>query len=222
MDEVQVDKLFHAGGPYDKNDKRSLYNIMPLICRKTVDEMPVSLLTMDEVHLEHSVRPTPYLNQLRTAFWQEYDAAQNSLTAMTVQGIQSHMGSKSPSMLLKEHLTQFKSLAWILVPPTHYDSLIDEALNRGMRRLQQILDLPMHKSDGEIDHKAIELIMKATAFLDIRKNGMPTQRTIQEVKQMNVHLTSRDVKSLGIHTRSDELDMKLRELEEKLKVEYNG
>lgn len=222
MDDAQVDKLFHDGGPYDKNNKRSLYNIMPSICRKTVDDMPVSLLTTDEVHLEPMIRPTPYLNQVRTAFWQEYDAAQSSITSMTVHGIQSYMGSKSPSILLKEHLVGQRSLAWILIPPIHYDSLIDEALSRGMRRLQQIIDLPMHKADGEIDHKAIELIMKATAFLDIRKNGMPTQRTIQEVKQMSVHLTSRDVKSLGIHTRSDELDRKLKELEEKLKVEYNG
>jgi len=198
-----------------------LYNIMPRECRETFDDMPLSLLTMDETHLEPIVRPTPFLNQVRTAFWQEYDAAQNSLTNMTFRGIQGFIGKGSPSILLREHLTMPNSLAWVLIPPTHYDSLVDEALARGLRRLQQIIDLPMQSDDGRIDHKAIELIMKAVAFLDIRKNGMPTQRTVQEIKQMSVNLTSKDVKALGLHAKSSEIDLKLKELEERLRLEQH-
>lgn len=213
-------KLFHQGGPYDKQDKRSLYNVMPRECRNTLDDMPVSFLTMDESHLEGLIKPTPYLNQLRSAFWQEYDAAQNTLTLMTLKGIQGFIGSGSPSILLREYLTDEKTLAWVLIPPTHYDALVDEALSRGMRRIQQIIDLPMITPSGEIDHASINLIMKAVAFLDIRKNGMPTQHTTTDIRQLSVNLTKKDVKSLGLATRSDELDLKIKQLEEKLKLEH--
>lgn len=219
MDEAkEVDRLFKEGGPYDKNNNRSLYSIMPKEARRVFEEMPISLLTMDESHLEPIVKPTPYMNQLRTAFWQEYDAAQSSDTNMTLKGIQTYMGSSSPSILLREYVGDAKCLAWILIPPVHYDSLVDEALARGLRRIQQIIDLPMMKPDGEIDHKAIELVMKATAFLDMRRNGMPTQK--QEIKQLNVNVTRADMRKLGSHTRPEELDRQILELERKLELAH--
>jgi hypothetical protein len=214
-------RLFHENGPYNKKDPRSLYNIMPKECRNVLDEMPLSFLTMDESHLEGLIKPTPYLNQLRIAFWQEYDTAQNTLTSMTMRGIQSHMGSGSPSILMRDYMTDEKTLAWVLIPPTHYDALVDEALSRGMRRIQQIIDLPMMKPDGTIDHASVALVMKAVAFLDIRKHGMPTQHTTQDIRQLSVNLTKKDVKALGLSNRSEELDFKIKALEEKLKVEHS-
>lgn len=218
-DEGKQLRLFSEGGPYDKNDKRSLYNIMPRECRRALDEMPVAYLTMDEAHLENIVKPTPYMNHLRRAFWQEYDMAQNTVTSMTLRGIQANIGTNSPSILLREYLTDAKVLAWVLIPPTHYDNLLEEALNRGMRRLQQILDIPLTHPDGSPDHKAAEIILKAVAFLDIRKNGMPTQRTIQDVRQVSVNVTQADAKKLGMLPRSEELDKKIKMLEEKLALE---
>lgn len=212
--------LFREGGPYDKNDKRSLYNIMPKECRRVLDSMPVSFLTMDEPHLESLLKPTPYLNQLRRAFWQEYDMAQNTVTTMTLKGIQANIGTNSPSILLREYLSDPKTLAWVLIPPTHYDNLLEEALNRGMRRLQQILDMPLTHPDGSVDHKAAEIVLKAVAFLDMRKNGLPTQRVLQDVRQVSVSVTSGDAKKMGMLPRAEELDKKIQMLEERLKLEH--
>jgi hypothetical protein len=212
-------KIFRDGGPYDRKDPRSLYNIMPKECRPVLDNMPITLLTMDEPHLEAAIKPTPYLNHLRRAFWMEYDMAQNTVTNMSLSGIQKCLGNNSPSILLREYLLSEKSLAWVLIPPTHYDSLIEEALNRGMRRLNQILDMPMVHPDGSTDHKAAEIILKAVAFLDIRKNGMPTQNITQDVRQLSVSVTSSEAKKLGMLPRSEELDLKIKKLEERLKLE---
>ena len=219
MDENALTRMFQEGGPYDKESPTSLYNIMPREARATFDNMEVAMLLMDEAHLEKRIKPTPYLNQVRTAFWKEYDAAQSTQTKMTIKGIQKHIGTYSPSVLLREYLMAPATLSWILIPPTHYDSLVDEALDRGLRRIQQIIDMPMEKPDGTLDHKAAELIMKAVAFLDLRKNGMPMQRS--EIKQLSVNVSKGDLKQLG-SMKGEDIDQKIRELEERLVIEHSS
>ena len=204
---------FEAGGPFDREDPRSLISIMPREARATLDETPALWLTMDEHEIVKLVKPTPLLQQIRSAFWLEYDAAQSTHTKMTLKGVILHMGSSSPSLLVKDALTNTKKLAFILHPPLHYDTLIAESLSHGLRRIQEILDLPLVDQDGKIDHKSAELILKATAFLDIRKNGMPTQRT--EMKQLTVNVTKKDLAALNGH-KPHELDQKIRQLEAEL------
>jgi hypothetical protein len=221
MDEVPLERL-QPGGPFDAKDPRSLYNIMPPECRRTVDNMGVHDLLQDEPSLERKLNPTPILNSVRIAFWQEYDMAQSTLTSMTVSGIKSHLGKVSESVLVREYLCNPVTLPWILIPPRAYDEIVEETLSRGLRRLNEVLTLPLTTPTGEVDHETAKLILKTVAFLDVRKNGMPTQHqhVTQDVRQLSVTMNQRDVKKLGLPTRSDELDRKIRELEERLKLTH--
>jgi hypothetical protein len=44
---------------------------------------------------------------------------------------------------------------------------------------------------------------------------------VQEIKQLSVNLTQGDIKKLGVTNRSEELDMKIKQLEEKLRLEHS-
>jgi hypothetical protein len=218
MDENNAIDIYEEGGPFDQKNPRSLINIMPREARVMLDHVPVEWLMMNERDLHDIVKPSTLLNAVRTAFWLEYDLAQSSHTKMTLKGVMVHMNNQSPTILIRNAFATARSLAWILHPPIHYSTLIDETLNHGMRRIEEILSLPLHDNDGKVDPRVAELILKATAFLDVRKHGMPTQRTENLTKNLNVTVTKSDLKKFGV-TKAEELDHKIQELEHKLKTE---
>jgi hypothetical protein len=209
--EQEVD-LFQEGGPFDRADPRSLISIMPREARATLEETPVAWLLMGEPELRGMVKPDTVLAAIRTAFWLEYDEAQASQTKMTIKGVQARMATQAPSLLIRDAFASTKKLAWVLHPPLIYDALVEESLRAGMGRVQEILALPLYDSDGKLDHKAAELILKATAFLDVRKNGMPSQRIDTTMKSVQVQVTRSDLKKLGSRSLG-EIEQRIRELE---------
>lgn len=206
---------YYRGGPFDREDPRSLINIMPNEAIWCLEKVPIAYLYMGEKELRAIVEPDVRLNQIRIAFWKEYDMARSSLTKMTVIGMQSFLDGL-PSIHVRQALQTPEALAWILCPPASYDNMLEEALARGLGRINEILDLPLRNNDGDIDAKVTELILKAVAFLDIRKHGMPTQRTESTIKSLTMNVTKRDIKQLGSHTRIEDLDAKIKQLEESM------
>lgn len=206
---------YYRGGPFDREDPRSLINIMPREAVWCLEKLPIAYLYMGEKELRQEIDPDVRLNQIRIAFWKEYDMARASLTKMTVAGMQSFLDGL-PSIHVRHALQTPEKLAWILCPPASYDNMLEEALARGLGRINEILDLSLYNKDGEVDEKIATLILKAVAFIDIRKNGMPTQKTEQTIKQLNVNVNRRDIKQLGSHTRIEDLDAKIKELESQM------
>jgi hypothetical protein len=207
--------IYYAGGPFDRNDPRSLINLLPREAKEAIPDVPVAYLYMSERELAAEVRPSVRVRQIRIAFWKEYDAAQASLSRMTIAGMQQFLDGL-PSIHVRQALTSPITLSFIICPPASYDNMLEESLARGLSRIQEIMDLPLHNNDGEVDHKTVELILKATAFIDMRKNGMPTQRTEQTIKQLNVNVSRKDMKQLGQHSRIEDIDQKIKQLESQL------
>jgi hypothetical protein len=206
---------YYRGGPFDREDPRSLINIMPREAIWCLEKLPVAYLYMSEKELRAEVNPDVRLNQIRIAFWKEYDMARSSLTAMSVVGMQSFLDGL-PSIHVRDALQDPEKLAWILCPPASYDNMLEEALARGLGRINEIIDLPLYNNSGEVDERIATLILKAVAFLDIRKHGMPTQKIDSTTRQLNVNITKRDMKQLGSHTRIEDLDAKIKKLESEL------
>jgi hypothetical protein len=211
--------LYYAGGPFDKNDPKSLINLMPRECLRALEDVPVNLLFMGEDQLRREVFPSVRLNQIRIAFWKEYDMAHSSLSKMTLKGMIGFLDGL-PTIHVRDALQTPTSLAWILCPPMSYDNMLEEALARGLGRINEILSLSFYDTDGDLDPKVVELILKATAFLDVRKHGMPTTRTetTATVNQLSVNVTRRDLKQLGQHSRIEDIDAKIKQLESKMKI----
>lgn len=207
--------IFYAGGPFDRNEPRSLYNIIPKEAKGTIEQLELDWFSMGEIDLQVFLKPKHDVNIIRLAFWKEYEAAQSSLTQMTLKGMMQYLGGL-PSFHVMQVMQEPKSFMWIITPPVSYDNTLEEALLRGLKRINEILDLVIvDPTTKQIDHKTAELILKATAYLDIRKFGKPTERIETTNKSLITTVTARDVKQLG-GGRGIELDEKIRALEVKL------
>lgn len=215
---------FFEGGPFDRSNPRSMYNVMPKEAQKTLEKVPVHLLFKDEQTLVAETNPSMKLRQIRMAFWKEYDEAQSTVSKMTSRGILRWLNDL-PTIHVYEALNSPVQLAFLLCPPVSYDNLLEESLARGLERMHEILNRPLMDLDGKLDHKLAELMFKVTAFLDVRKHGMPTQRlearSHSTVHQLKTGVTAREAQRLGIGTplpRGVSLDDRLKELESKLGV----
>jgi hypothetical protein len=122
-----------------------------------------------------------------------------------------------PTPMITKRLREQIMLAFIMCPPVTYDTFLTEALDKGLSRLREILDLPLHKADGTVDTRVADLHVKVTAFIDMRKNGGIVQKT------MNLNVDAKtslgEVKKMAKDLSVEELDRKIKQLEERKTLE---
>lgn len=201
-----------AGGPFDRYDPRALINIAPLeVVDVLLHKMPVNLLYMTEAELDLELRPTADLQKLRIAFWKEYEMAQSALRRMTINNISHYLGYGSLSVT--KALKNPQMLAVVLCPITSYDNFLEEALMAGAKRLREIINMKLFNDVGEPDHKTMEIVLKAVAFLDMRKHGGIVQKH-------QIAMTKQSQNKLVGNATIDEIDAKIRQLEEKQKLRF--
>lgn len=202
------------GGPFDASNPRALINIAPAdVVEILRTEMPVHYLYMTEKELEAEFKPTADLQKVRIAFWKEYEAAQSALRKMNIANIGQFMGYGS--MFIAKALRDVNHLAVILCPITSYDNFLEEALMAGARRLRELIDMKLTNDAGEPDHKAMEIVLKAVAFLDMRKNGGIVQKTKHEIS-----MTKTTQNNLTSGATMEEIDAKIKMLESKNQLNF--
>lgn len=211
-------EINYRGGPFDTKNPRSLINIAPEeVVHMLMYKMTVDLLYMNELQLEEKFRPSSEIQKIRLAFWKEYETAQSELRKMTIANIGRFMGQPSASLL--KVIRNVNHLAVILCPIASYENFLEEALMAGTKRLREMINLPFYKPDGELDHKTMDLILKAVAFIDLRKNGGIVQRQVQ----VNVDKkTAREIGSMPSSTSLEDIDKRIAELEASEVLKRNG
>lgn len=208
-----VDKIEEVGTSeiLDVDNPRSLVSICPPNIKELILELPMHLLVMNERELDLRAKPTQQMNMVRLGFWQEYEAAQSDLRQMRMSEISRRSGMPTP--MIMKRLREQIMLAYILCPPVSYDTFLTEALDKGLSRLREILDLPLQNPDGSINNRVAELHVKVTAFIDMRKNGGIVQKT------MNLNVDAKtsvaEVRKMAKDLSVDELDRKIKQLEER-------
>lgn len=174
----------------DKEDPRSLYNIVPHWMKVAMDACDPKVLMLPEQRLREVSRADARLNRIRMAFWAEYEEAQSLVKNMDFYQITNRTGISGT--YLKQYITQSQyTLAFVLNQPVEYSTFLEEALTSGLGRLREMLDMPfMDPSTGEPDHKMMELILKATAFIDLRVHGGITEKRVSVNMNQNHHTHS--------------------------------
>lgn len=192
--------------PFDVTDSRSLVNIIPRELKAALQAVPKEWLLLTEEELHSFVRPEASLNRLRLAFWAEYESAQRSVRKMDLHALSELTGR--PSKYILAELRATDRMAWVLCPPASYEMFLDEALSFGMKRLREdILGMNIKTSDGDVDPKKADILLKAIAFVDMRKHGGIVQ------KNLHLHSTTSQMKSVGRHLTEQEIDARIAELE---------
>ena len=201
--ELNVDPLSISKGGRPKNDDgmtvkkelafntylsqleepRSFLNLLPEGMKKAVVSLPQKLVDADEDDLlkilkeDYNYIPTAAAEALRTNFWMEHDRVATTRNEIINQG-SVYLGVVSRQYFIQMVDSAPHVLAYILCRPPEYEAVMRGLLNLSTRRIRDVLNIPLQKSDGSIqDPKIIELVLKAAAMVDLRAKGGYVQRS---------------------------------------------
>ena len=199
---------------FDREDPRSVINLVPGAWRKIIERIPREWLSMSERELEAFVRPEPFVSRLRLAFWAEYEVAQMRVEKMSIHRMAMRLGVGAH--YVSSAMRGTENMAWVLCVPGSYEMYLDEAVNYGLRRLrEEVLTMNITKDNGAVDPKAAELLLKAIAFLDMRKHGGFVQRS--EVANVKRLTDSSEPSMMSV----EEIDEKIANLEKAVGKKLN-
>lgn len=189
------------GTELDSRVRGSLINLLPQESLAALERIHIEMFTKDENELQIFCNPTPSVNRVRHAFWNAvHKAREGKASSVNYKFLAMAAGVSYQSLM--DMLTTPKKLVWILCPLITYDSLVQEGLERGLRRMREALESPIHQPDGALDTKALSEIRKIVEFLDKRQHGEFTQNINLKSKnhtvtEHSVHNYTEDKKSLA-------------------------
>lgn len=196
---------------FDREDPRSLYNLLPEPILRRVTAVPTDLLLKTDEELAEMM-PHGRFNvldyRLRQTFWKEYERAAANLVPMNMHNVVA--GVVNRSYFTARYMNDAVRVAFMLTPPTDYRVALEETLTTLVDKLRQVADLPVHGEDGKPLYKNIDLILKAFPHVDNRVKGGVTQRL--ETKSLTVSVQAEQSAPESV----DEIDLKLKELEQKV------
>lgn len=196
---------------FDREDPRSVYNLLPEPILRRITAVPTDLLLKTEEELAEMTTKGRFAvldYRLRQTFWKEYERAAANLVPMNMANVVAGVVNKSH--FTGRYLTDPIRVAFMLQPPTDYKVALEETLTTLVEKLRQVADLPVHDEDGKPIYKNIDLILKAFPHVDNRVKGGVTQRL--ETKSLTVSVQAEQSAPESV----DEIDLKLKELEQKV------
>jgi hypothetical protein len=211
-------------------DPRSFINTVPEFMRDHIIQLPEELIHKDEDTLleilktKYNFFPTPTLEALRNNFWMEYDRVSATRNEVMNQNniFLGVVARQNYNVIVKSYPHY---MAYILCRPPEYAAIMNGLLNLSTRRIRDILNLPLQKSDGSMqDAKIIELVLKAAAMVDLRAKGGYIQRSEtknltlmkQENSYTNVFQAASSDKPFDVSKISTDIDAKIAALEKEM------
>lgn len=184
--------------------------------RELVLLVPAELDKYTEHMLETAMdeKPSRVDKRVKIRLWQEYEEAAMELRPMNMDKCVEGTGAPSWSQY-ESSLVDPIRVAWLTRPPVEYRLAMKEAEQTGLKRLMEILELPMVSTNRDgapfVNVGVGLLILQAFKLVDQRVNGMVAQRMV------NVNLNQsipKDATSISM----ENIDAKIKELEEKVGV----
>lgn len=169
-------------------------------------------------HLEvaYRYRCPPTDSRIRMSFWLEYERALSENEKMKVANIHSLVCDERSFFRL------FGSCpgraAFLVCRPAAYQEQVREMLAHGMKRMRQLLDLPVVLPNGKYDYKLMAIQNRIAAMADMRIHGAPTQK----VQQLNLNVDagrkelSADTKTMIAKGDINAIQSRLMEIEKQM------
>lgn len=198
---------------YNEDDPRSVIRLVQPSLREAILSLPDEYRNLSELEYKKKYFPSAQDNRIRGSFWREYDLAQAEMRPMNSTAI--FAGHTTNEYFYTRFLKNYQMVGWMIIPPTDYMVFIEEGLNYGISRIREIMELPIMDTKGRVNTRVCEIIIKATAMLDMRIKGAYIQRS--EIKQLNFNMET-DAKDMGKLLRTDsmeEIDKRIKYLEKR-------
>ena len=161
----------------------SIYNVLPDWFAAHVRSVPVEYLLVDAQKFRSKLKPSLYLESLRTAFWLEYNQAILHDRKMDVKRL--YVGFVSREYYFSKIVGQPEVFAFVLTPPVDYALGMEAMLKVSLERMHELITLPLYNSKGEVDPRIAALVLKAHESLMYRQFGAPVNRNINIEKKTN-------------------------------------
>lgn len=203
---------------WNRTEEKSVFNLVPGAVQAAMVELGKQrpeLFTLDERDLYRKLRsenllPSAVDNRLRMQFWLEYDRAHEESRSMNMAAVYS--GVCSRQLFYTKILERPEKMAWMLTAPASYVTKINEALDFGLDRLREYLEIdPL--AGGKVNTKLMELQAKIVAMLDMRKHGAAKQTIEQKTMSLQVTTSDKQVAAAMTGASMEELERRMKDLE---------
>lgn len=202
---------------YDFKNPRSVINIVPLSLREAIIRIPNRTQMMSETELHKYAEPSPTIGRLRLSFWDEYGLAQDQGRDMQITAIIRNIISFD--YWEKKILPRTEWVAFIVMPPKDYMVSMRYLHRQALKRLEEILDLPVlevavsksGRTTQKINVSLISQIIRITQMLESRVMGAVVQ------KNLNLNVSADPVEKGDIEGLTlEQIDKKLFEIKKQM------
>lgn len=180
-------KVTHDIVMLDKNDERSLVNLVPPKVKEAIlrvaEENP-EYLELNERYLHKVLEPSDSDDKVRLSFWKEYNRAQDFEQNMKMVNVYGLLMSNENFFLL---LRDNKRVAWMIKPPEEYMISLEASLNHGKDNLNKLMKMKLFDEQGNLKKTEANIFIKAYELLDNRVKGAVVQKIEQKTASLHVH-----------------------------------
>lgn len=205
---------------FQRTEPRALINLVPSQVQAAMldaQKKEPELFGLDERDLFKRLRqsersPSPTDNRIRLAFWMEYDSSQAEGRDFNIA--RAYSGICNRQFFYQHYLHSAARVAWLITAPVGYETKMEEALDYGLDRMREYLELDATK-DGKPNVKLMELQAKIVAMFEMRVKGGIVQRTETKNLNLSVSTTDRRVAQATAELSMEALEKRLRELDKR-------
>lgn len=212
----------------------TLKDYLPVTFQRCLEWIPDDLVNVSEEYLLRELKARydwePYntIEVLRNNFWVEYDRIQVTKEKKIIIAHIFHGVCTVDSFYNYVSNKKFMpEMAYFFTKPISYEASMAGLLSLANRRIRDILTIPLKKDDGTMqDPKLLELVLKASAMVDLRAKGGYIQRSetknLTLMEQRSLTGTVGQVFGDGRTKRVDDLtpeevELRIKQLEEEEK-----
>lgn len=191
---------------FDRSNPRSLINIVPDFFANHLEAAYIqhkNVFAMSEREMERYLKnkekPLAYLSRVRLSFWNEYAEAQDRKRDMQITNIIK--GVSSYEHWKDKVLDDIPSLAYVVLMPTDYKVMTQEAHHRSLQEIRDILEMPLIEEwtdkNGKYHKRLNTTLMsqkvKIWQLLEARVKGAIVQKfAIQSRSEVSLHTNAHD------------------------------
>jgi hypothetical protein len=203
-----------------KFEVRDLTDLLPPKIAGLIDQLPKAFIDLTEQTYEKETdyKPTQVDEQLRYAFWQEYERIlERRQRRMVMANVYSRIVHNRTFYDIIENP---RRLAYFIIPPIRYSIRMEQNLSLAMERVREILELPITrqicrceincrcpgankrtpnqkkrcrcrikcKCSAKIDAKLAQVILNAAQMVDLRVKGAGVKKIDQRILQANINV----------------------------------
>lgn len=193
---------------WEEGNPNCVVNRLTPRLKKAAMEIPGHLLGMSAQTLRNKIKANSMDEQLRVSFWEEFLIASDNNQRMRIEAIYPRVCVRE--YFYKHFVDNPARFAYMLHPPAEYMLQMKSLLQLGLRRFEEILQMPLVNEKGVVNSKLVSEIVRIVMLVDNRVKGAVVQKVQLEQKSLNVNMNYEPPK------RIEDIDAELKAVEQEI------